>query len=161
MQALTTLVLILTAAGNPVEVPLRARLAVEHRRVVPAPKPALPARYGEHWINIDSDVLNSAQARRGGPTWRADIKLEQVPERPGVELTVTMKYLADVRVEREALEVRLPAEAVRAVWRDGQLRPVPAGTVLRIDRWTPRVAALRTRGVPLPRAWRYGARGDR
>jgi hypothetical protein len=149
VQALATLILVLATAGGTVEVPLRAGLVVAHRRVAPASQPALGARYSPHWVVVDSDVLQSAQARRGGPTWSADVRLEAVPDRPGVEIAVTMKYLADVRVEREALEIRLPADTVRAVWRDGQLREVPAGPLLRIDRWTPRACVLRTRGAAL------------
>jgi hypothetical protein len=152
VQALATLLLVLTTAGSTVEVPLQARLDVRHRRVVPVGRPAagsLAARYPAGWIVIDSDVLNSASARRGGPTWTADVGFVAATDGAGVHVTVTMTYLADVRVEREVLELGLPADEVRAVWRDGQLRAVPVGTVLRIDRWTPRQAALRTRGARL------------
>jgi hypothetical protein len=149
VHALATLILVLTTAGSTVEVPLQARLVVQHRRVAPASQPALAARYSPSWIVIESYDLSGASARSGGPTWQSELALDWVARQPGVEITVRMKYLADVRVDREALELRLPAEAVRAVWRDGRLRAVPAGTPLRIDRWTPRVAALRARGVPL------------
>jgi hypothetical protein len=149
VQALATLVLVLTTAGSSVEVPLQARLDVRHRRVAPAPAGGLPARYAPGWVIVDGPDSNAASARRGGPTWTADVHFAADRDGAGILVTVTMTYLADVRVEREVLELSLPAEALQAVWRDGQLRAVPVGTVLRIDRWTPRVAGLRTRGVPL------------
>ena len=65
-----------------------------------------------------------AVGRAKGASWEAEVWVVGTEE--GVELGVGLTYLKDVRVEREALELHVAGDPVRAVGRDGRVREVPS-----------------------------------
>jgi hypothetical protein len=149
VQWLAALWLAVTTATGASTFEVRPRLVIEHRRTTPAPHGTIEGRAPDEWVIVESPRARSAGARRVGPTYRADVTLEWRADEPGVDVRVDLTYLAPVRVVREALELTLPADAVAAVYRDGELREVPRTGSLHIDRWTPRLCQVRRGGGAL------------
>ena len=100
MTWLPVLWLAFTTATGSSAVPLRPGLVVEHRRIGPAARGALPGRAAPGWLLTNGPGMGGALAHRVGPTWRAEVKLDWRADDPAIELTVTITYTASVRVQR-------------------------------------------------------------
>ena len=143
MHFLAALWLAMTTPAGTTTVEVRPRLHVVHREAAPRAAAKLPPRCAGGWLTTDGPGARTALARACGPTFTADVKLEWHEGEVGVLLSVEITYLAAVRVEREALALEVPADAVEAVQRDGRFGPVAAGAPLVVDALTPRLCRVR------------------
>jgi hypothetical protein len=114
--------------------------------------PALPLGDGRSWpLEVRVEVVSPEEERRPFPPlhWRAEggalvgtaddsrcaATVRLWPAAGGVRLEATLRYDGAASVEREAVRLRLPGRAARAVWHDLSLRPLRGP--LRVDRGTP------------------------